>query len=87
MTSRARHVAIYLLREHGNLSLAEIGRLLGGRDHSSIGHAYRKMQKAYAEDLALQREVQEITARAADPNCYSPVITPAHPTLCYNHSS
>ena len=66
-TSRARHVAIYLLRENGALSLAEIGRLLGGRDHSSIGHAYRKIQKAYAEDLSLQREVQEITTKATSP--------------------
>ena len=66
-TSRARHIAIYLLRENGALSLAEIGRLLGGRDHSSIGHAYRKMQKAYAEDLALQRELQEITSRVSVP--------------------
>ncbi len=61
-TSRARHIAIYLLREHGSLSLAEIGRLLGGRDHSSIGHAYRKMQKAHAEDLSLQRQIREITS-------------------------
>ena len=30
VTSRARHIAIYLLRESGALSLAEIGRLLGG---------------------------------------------------------
>ena len=67
VTSHARHVAIYLLREHGTLSLAEIGRLLGGRDHSSIGHAYRKMQKSYAEDLALQRQIQEITSREATP--------------------
>ena len=67
-TSRARHIAIYLLREHGNLSLAEIGRLLGGRDHSSIGHAYRKMQKAHAEDLALQRQIQEITSTAEVPS-------------------
>lgn len=66
-TSRARHVAIYLLREHGALSLAEIGRLLGGRDHSSIGHAYRKMQKNYAEDLALQREIQEIAPKTTSP--------------------
>lgn len=68
VTSHARHVAIYLLRAQSNLSLAEIGRLLGGRDHSSIGHAYRKMQKSYAEDLALQRQVQEITAAAASPS-------------------
>ena len=67
VTSRARHIAIYLLREHGSLSLAEIGRLLGGRDHSSIGHAYRKIQKSYAEDLSLQREIQEITSRATVP--------------------
>ena len=67
VTSRARHVAIYVLREHSGLSLAEIGRLLGGRDHSSIGHAYRKMQKAYGEDVSLQRELQEITDRAVQP--------------------
>ena len=67
-TSRARHIAIYLLREHGALSLAEIGRLLGGRDHSSIGHAYRKMQKAHAEDLSLQRQMREITSTAEVPS-------------------
>ena len=67
VTSRARHIAIYLLRENGALSLAEIGRLLGGRDHSSIGHAYRKMQKSYAEDLSLQRELRDITSKAAVP--------------------
>ena len=67
VTSRARHMAIYLLRERGTLSLAEIGRLLGGRDHSSIGHAYRKMQKAFAEDLSLQREMNEIEGKASVP--------------------
>ena len=67
VTSHARHVAIYVLREHGSLSLAEIGRLLGGRDHSSIGHAYRKMQKSYAEDRSLQRLVQEITTAVTAP--------------------
>ena len=67
LTSRARHIAIYLLRESGSLSLAEIGRLLGGRDHSSIGHAYRKMQKSYAEDLPLQREIQGIASTVTVP--------------------
>lgn len=31
-----RHIAMYLLREHGSFSLADIGRLLGSRDHSTV---------------------------------------------------
>lgn len=42
-TSLARSVAVYLLRSLMNLSYAEIGRILGGRDHSTVMHAYKKI--------------------------------------------
>jgi chromosomal replication initiator protein len=41
--AEARHVAMYLLREDAQLSLKEIGHLLGGRDHSTVIHGCRKI--------------------------------------------
>ena len=42
---KARDLVAYLLREYGNFSYSKIGRLLGGRDHTTILHAYRKIKK------------------------------------------
>ena len=39
----ARHVAMYLLREDAGLALAEVGRALGGRDHSTVLNARRRI--------------------------------------------
>ncbi|HEY8489816.1 MAG TPA: chromosomal replication initiator protein DnaA [Dehalococcoidia bacterium] len=58
----ARHVAMYLLREDGQRPLTEIGRLLGGRDHSTVIHGCTKVEQALAEDLRLRQEVNEIRA-------------------------
>jgi chromosomal replication initiator protein len=41
----ARHIAIYLLRCHSGRSLADIGKLLGGRDHSTVLHAHRRIER------------------------------------------
>jgi chromosomal replication initiator protein len=41
----ARHVAMYLLRSYGDHGLAQIGQLLGGRDHSTVLHAYRRIHR------------------------------------------
>lgn len=41
--ANARHLAVYLLRRTSHLSYPEIGALLGGRDHSTIMHADRKI--------------------------------------------
>lgn len=51
----ARHVAMYLLREDCHLPLAEIGRLLGGRDHTTVLHAVTKIGKAPSQDVAIIR--------------------------------
>jgi chromosomal replication initiator protein len=47
----ARHVAMYLLRHHSSQSLADIGARLGGRDHTTVLSACRKIQKELASSL------------------------------------
>ncbi len=45
-----RQIAIYLTRELTDLSLIDIGRHFGGRDHSTVLHAYNKVSEMVAED-------------------------------------
>jgi len=49
--SYARHVAMYLLRQHGRQSLSEIGMRLGGRDHTTVLSACRKIGKELSSSL------------------------------------
>ncbi len=42
-TVMARDIIVYILRIHGGMSFPAIGRLLGGRDHTTIIHAYNKI--------------------------------------------
>jgi chromosomal replication initiator protein len=56
----ARQVAILLSRELTDLSLVQIGKRFGGRDHSTILHAIDKIRKQTAGDIALERKVQTI---------------------------
>ena len=44
----ARHITMYLLRSCASQPLAHIGRLLGGRDHSTVLHAYQRIDKERA---------------------------------------
>jgi chromosomal replication initiator protein len=55
--TRARHVAIYLARTMTTKSLPEIGRHMGGRDHTTILHAYRKIAGLVAEDARFASEL------------------------------
>jgi len=54
---RARQVAIYLTRELTDLSLPQIGRLYGGRDHSTILNSVRRIEAGVAEDQTLAERV------------------------------
>jgi chromosomal replication initiator protein len=58
----ARQVAIYLTRELTNLSLPQIGRLYGGRDHSTVLNAIRRAEVRCGEDPALAAQVEELRA-------------------------
>jgi len=57
---RARHIAMFLLREETNLSLPQIGQILGGRDHTTVIHGYDKIKKALIVDSTLQHHVMRI---------------------------
>ncbi len=61
--AHARHVAMYLLRAENALSYPRIGRVLGGRDHSTIRHGVTKMEQDIAEDDALRAEVAKLRDR------------------------
>ena len=52
-----RQIAMYLMRELGNRSLVEIGDALGGRDHSTVHHGWRKMERALSVDPETKRDI------------------------------
>jgi chromosomal replication initiator protein len=57
---RARQVAILLTREVTDLSLPQIGRLYGGRDHSTVLNSLRRVESNLGEDTELARQVAEL---------------------------
>ncbi len=64
---RARQVAIYLTRELTELSLPEIGRLYGGRDHSTVLNSLRRVEASLDEDEELAQRVDELRAAIHSP--------------------
>ena len=59
----ARQIAMYLCRELTPLSLPKIGQLFGGRDHTTVMHANRKIKDLMAEKRQVYNQVSELTAR------------------------
>ena len=59
----ARQIAMYLCRELTDLSLPKIGQLFGGRDHTTVIHADRKIRTLMAERRSTYNQVTELTNR------------------------
>lgn len=59
----ARQIAMYLCRELTDLSLPKIGAQFGGRDHTTVMHADRKIRSLMAERRSLYNQVTELTNR------------------------
>jgi chromosomal replication initiator protein len=59
----ARHIAMYLCRELTDLSLPKIGQQFGGRDHTTVINADRKIRKLMAERQSVFTQVTELTTR------------------------
>ena len=59
----ARQIAMYLCRELTDLSLPKIGQLFGGRDHTTVMHADRKIRSLMAERRSTYNQVTELTNR------------------------
>jgi chromosomal replication initiator protein len=64
---RARKVAIYLTRELTDLSLPEIGRSFGGRDHSTVLNAIQRVGGQLESDPNLSRDVERVRVRLHNP--------------------
>ena len=59
----ARQIAMYLCRELTELSLPKIGQTFGGRDHTTVMHADRKIRELMAERRSIYNQVNELTTR------------------------
>jgi len=60
-----RQVGMYLARQLTELSLDQIGQYFGGRDHSTVLHACRKVEQTLRRDTVLSGAVREIHAGLA----------------------
>ncbi len=55
-----RQIAMYLTREMTDLSLPQIGDQFGGRDHTTVLHAHKKITKNLKEDTELENKIKKI---------------------------
>lgn len=55
-----RQIAMYLTRELTDLSLPKIGDEFGGRDHTTVIHAYDKITKDIDDDINFKRKIDDI---------------------------
>lgn len=58
-----RHVAMYLARRLTNHSLSEVGEFLGGRNHVSVIHGVKQVQKKLAENDEFRLRVESVLSR------------------------
>ncbi|HEX7355674.1 MAG TPA: chromosomal replication initiator protein DnaA [Mycobacteriales bacterium] len=64
----ARQIAMYLCRELTEQSLPKIGQAFGGRDHTTVMHAERKIRGLMAERRSVFNQVTELTSRIKTQN-------------------
>lgn len=58
---KARHVAMFILKNDLKLTLKDIGGLLGGRDHTTIMHGVEKVEKSVRNNEQLSGDIMGIT--------------------------
>ncbi len=61
-----RQIAMYLTRELTDLSLPKIGEEFGGRDHTTVIHAYEKISQDIKNDIQLKNTVEELKKKILD---------------------
>jgi chromosomal replication initiator protein len=59
-TAVARQVAMYLIRAQTNLSLNDVGREFGNRDHTTVLHAIKRVEERMKDDADLREIVKDI---------------------------
>ncbi|MCX6704154.1 MAG: chromosomal replication initiator protein DnaA [Candidatus Woesebacteria bacterium] len=58
--ARPRQVLMYLLRTHLGISLEEVGRVIGGRDHTTVMHAVEKITQLATNDVQIREDILKI---------------------------
>lgn len=66
--AEARQVSMYLIREMTSLSLVDIGEIFGGRDHSTVMHACKKVAVEMGKKRTLYNNVNDITMHIKQSN-------------------
>ena len=61
--SQARQIAMYLMRQHTDLSLPRIGEEFGGKDHTTVMYSCDKIKKANAKDPELSQSLRQLSDR------------------------
>lgn len=63
---RPRQLAMFLAKDLTNKSYPEIGELFGGRDHTTVLHAYRKVTELMSENNDLEEDKQKIVNKLTE---------------------
>ncbi len=63
---RPRQLAMFLAKELTDKSYPEIGELFGGRDHTTVLHAYRKFKDLLSENSDLDEDRQKIVNKLTE---------------------
>ncbi len=71
--AQARQIAMYLCRELTDESYSHIGTRFGGRDHSTVIHAYRKIDEDLESDTSLREDVSSLESRLRNQSLSSPL--------------
>jgi chromosomal replication initiator protein len=61
--SHPRQISMYLCRKLTDMSLPKIGEEFGGRDHTTVIHAYEKISENLKTDEVLQNTINEISKK------------------------
>lgn len=59
----ARQVAMYLVKKHLDRSLVDIGRSFGGKDHTTVMNALRRIDDQLNKDSEIKRDIEELEGR------------------------
>lgn len=63
-----RQIAMYLCRELTELSLPKIGASFGGRDHTTVIHAHKKIAELMQEDVELNQTIHKLSQQIKNPS-------------------
>jgi chromosomal replication initiator protein len=55
-----RQISIYLIREMTNKSLPEIGKIMGGKDHTTIMHSQKRIEGFLKTDITIKSDIEKI---------------------------